>query len=143
MGGAVSGRVVLVDDVASTGRTIRAAMDDVEPGVRGDASFLAKVLVALLAQARLEYDEALDGGAFVADHEYHDSWGFVQIGRDLLDRHADTFRGVDADAYEQLLADYEAVMEAWPQPTVPEAPPLSVSELFGRVSTFEFTASQF
>ncbi|MDZ7747737.1 MAG: hypothetical protein U5K43_01995 [Halofilum sp. (in: g-proteobacteria)] len=127
----------------ATQEAIRAAMDDVPAGQRRDPSFVSKVLTAMLHQARHEYQEAIDDGEFVADHEYHDSWGFVQVGRRLLDDNADAFRAADADAYAELREHYERVMAAWPTATVPSRPALSVPALYGRISAFEFAAGKF
>lgn len=122
---------------------IRTAMDNVAAERRRDAAFLAKVLTALLHHARHEYEEAVEGDTFVEAHEYHDSYGFVQVGRGILADNAAVFEGADADAYANLVEQYEGVMAAWPTATIPAKPAMSVSRLYGRISAFELAAGRF
>ena len=124
-------------------QAVRRAMTDVDAGKRGDVEFLVRVLTAITYKARAEYEAALRDGRFVAVHEYQDGRGFLQVGRSLLERHADTFRAADADAYEEMVDRFEAIMAAWPSVKPPAEPTYSVSELYGLVSSFEFVTARF
>jgi hypothetical protein len=122
---------------------VRSAMADVDDAHMRDPAFLAKVLTAIVYQSRHEYEEAIEDGRFTKAHEYHDSRGFMQVGRELLDKHAETFRSASADDYEALVQRYEAIMEAWPTLQPPASPALSVPELYARGSRFEFVVNRF
>jgi len=127
----------------STRTAILSAMDHVSVEKRRDPGFLARVAIAILHQARHEYEDSIEDGAFVEAHEYQDSYGFVHVGRQILEENATVFQRADADAYAKLMERYDAVTQAWPTATLPPQPMVSVSELYGRISSFEFTASQF
>ncbi len=126
----------------STREAIMRAMGNVSAAGRQSAGFQAKVLTAIVHQARHEYEEAVEDGRIAKPHEYRDSWSFMQVGRQLLEEHASAFQQADAEGYEQLVERYEAIMAAWPSVDLPDEP-VSVSQLYGRVSAFEFVASRF
>jgi len=130
-------------DYERTRDAIAHAMSDVDASRRHDPTFISRALTALLLQARHEYGDSIDDGHFEHGHEYQDGYGMVHVGRELLEQHADVLRAADASAYATLVRQYESAMEAWPSATVPAQPALSVSELSGRVSAFEFTANRF
>jgi hypothetical protein len=133
----------VADAYAAAEQSIRSAMADVDDEYLQDPGFLTRVLTAVIHQSRHEYDEAVNEGEFVNAQEYHDSRGFMQIGRTLLEERAEVFREADADAYAELVERFEAVMEAWPSVQPPESPVLTVSEVYGRASAFEFAASRY
>jgi hypothetical protein len=133
----------VADAYAAAEESIRSAMADVDDEYLQDPAFLARVLTAVIQQSRHEYEEALNEGRFVNAQEYHDSRGFMQVGRALLEERAEVFRAADADAYAELVERFEAVMEAWPSVQAPQSPALTVSEVYGRASAFEFAASRY
>ncbi|MDZ7787388.1 MAG: hypothetical protein U5K73_04400 [Halofilum sp. (in: g-proteobacteria)] len=67
----------------------------------------------------------------------------MTVGRELIDRHAAAFRDVSAGDHADLVARYEAIMEAWPSVQPPANPALSVSELYARATRFEFVVNRF
>jgi len=134
-------------DIAQTYDRTRSAildaMADVDASQRNDPEFVARVLLAILYQSRHEYEEAIEDGRFVHAHEYQDARGFMQTGRDLLRWKERVLRQADGAAYEEVVARFEAAMEAWPTPQPPATPVLSISELYGRVSAVEFALSRY
>ncbi len=133
----------VADAHARAEQAIREAMHDVDEAKRGDAAFLARVLMAIAYKARNEYDAAVQDGRIVAAHEYHDAHGFLQVGRELLDRHAETFRAADPDAYAEMVDRFEALGAAWPSLQPPDEAAVAVTELYGLVSAFEFVANRY
>jgi len=133
----------LRDALDAARASVTGAMGDVEQARRGDARFLADVAITMLKRARAEYQAAITDGEFVDAEAYRNGYGYVQSVHRLLRNHADHFEQSNQGAYQQLQQQFEAARAAWPSATTPSAPAMSVSELYGRVSTLEFTADQF
>ena len=102
------------------------------------------MITALLRNAVHEYEEALDerGASFQLAHEYQDALGFVVVAGELLESIAPALRARDPGLYATLQEDYQAVRAAWPGPTPPSTPVMSVSELAGAVARFELHTSR-
>lgn len=133
----------IADEYDAAWRAIERAMNDVAEARRTSPEFLADVLSVLLRKASHEYGEAIEDGRLVHAHAYRDSWGLARIGQRLLEHKAAVFRHADPATYRRLVEQHEAIMAAWPTIAPPDEPPLSVSQLYGRIAAFEFTASEF
>ncbi len=133
----------LAPDYQRAREAIDAAQASVDAAKRDDPRFISDVALALLKQAAVEYDEAVENGEFVNRAEYQDGRGFVLVARELWRDRADTLEAKDAEAYRQALDELETLIRTWPATQPPETPVMSPAELYAAVSRFELATSDF
>ncbi|WP_165819286.1 hypothetical protein [Tamilnaduibacter salinus] len=122
---------------------IDQAADAVPADVRSEPATIARVVLVLTKQAALEYDEAIDGQRFVADHEYQDGRGFVLAARDYLKEQSASLKKVDADAYRDVMQSLESLSAAWPSAIPPKTPALQPGDVYANQSRLELSLSDF
>lgn len=97
--------------------------------------FRAAVVAELLEGVEEEYGEAVEGGAIAELEEYQDAWSFLQVAQSLYRPIADEVKGVEAEAAEEIEAEFEALAKAFPavQPPATPVAPEEVKEAVGEI----------
>ena len=125
----------------------QAAWVDIEKAVKGvkgqSAASVSKVVLALTKQAVLEYDEALDEGRFVAEHEYQDGRGFVLAARDYLESQQATLKKKNKEAWRDAVKALEKMQKAWPTAVPPEQPVIPVPNLYAAQARLELALAPY
>jgi hypothetical protein len=91
----------------------------------------------VLKQAADEYAESIENGAIVNPIEYQDSMAFAAEARRIVEGEADALIARDGAKYAALLAEFDALQQAWPSAVPPAAPVLSTEAVYGGVSRIE------
>jgi hypothetical protein len=107
------------------------------------ASSVSKVILSLTKQAVLEYDEALDGDQFVAEHEYQDGRGFVAAARDYLAEHEAHLVKQNKEAWRDTGKALNELAKAWPTPVPPQKPVVSTSNLYAAQARLELALAPY
>lgn len=114
----------------ATRMTIQRARVEVDPSLREDPGFQVQVLLALARRALDEYATAVgEDDEITDDAAYHASYGFARQGRRLLDENEGGLGLDDRDLYDELVARYEQLLEAWPSARVPREGAVPVAEV--------------
>lgn len=119
---------------------IDAAAASIPEEKRNSPQFLVPVVVDVLKQATHEYEEAVREGKFVNVAEYQDGFGFARVAQQTLESIRPQLQASNAQAYQEVQAQLEAMLQAWPGAVPPAQPTLSVSELFGALARLELAA---
>lgn len=126
-------------------RTLATALDDAAKRLRssdgGDLRPGIDTVMALLAQARKEYDGAVADGRIKEPLEYHDSRGLFLIARRTFDQLAEMLRHRDEQAAGAIAAELDRLAATWPAIAPPPAPVMSPSEVAAAISRIELAAT--
>lgn len=119
----------------ATRMTVQRAQVEVDPSLREDPGFQVQVLLALARRALDEYATAVseEDDVINDDAAYHASYGFARQGRRILDENEGGLGLDDRDLYDELVARYERLLEAWPSARVPREGPMPVAEVRDRL----------
>lgn len=107
------------------------------------AASVSKVVLALTKQAVLEYDEALEEGRFVAEHEYQDGRGFVMAARDYLESQQGMLKKQNKEAWREAGKALDELQQAWPTALPPKQPVVTVANLYSAQARLELALAPY
>jgi hypothetical protein len=136
-----------VENWGDTSQTFQAAWVAIEKAVKSvegqSASSVSNVVLSLTKQAVLEYDEALENGRFVAEHEYQDGRGFVMSARDYLASNQAMLKRQNKEAWRDTGKALDEMLKAWPTAVPPERPAIAVSDLYSAQARLELALAPY
>lgn len=104
---------------------------------------VARVVLSLTKQAVLEYDGAIDDGAFVAIHEYQDGRGFVLAAEEYLTRHKARLQASNKEAWRHAMTAFDELKQVWPAFAAPETPVVAVPNAYAAQARLELALSPY
>ena len=136
-----------VENWGDISQDFQAAWVDIEKAAKAvegqSPSSVSKVVLSLTKQAVLEYDEALEDGRFVAEHEYQDGRGFVLAARDYLQDHQGMLKKQNKEAWREAGKVLDELQKAWPTAVPPEQPAIPVANLYAAQARLELALAPY
>jgi len=125
----------------------QAAWVDIEKAVNAvegqSASSVSKVILSLTKQAVLEYDEALEDGQFVAEHEYQDGRGFVLAAQDYMKAHQAMLKKQNKEAWREAGKVLDELQKAWPTAVPPAQPVIPIANVYSAQARLELALAPY
>ncbi|MEE3170495.1 MAG: hypothetical protein VX324_10285 [Pseudomonadota bacterium] len=136
-----------VEKWGDTSKTFQAAWVDIEKAIKSvdgqSAASVSRVVLSLTKQAVLEYDEALEDGRFVAEHEYQDGRGFVLTAQDYLKNNQGMLKKQNKEAWRDAEKALSELQKAWPTALPPKQPAMSVANLYSAQARLELALAPY
>ena len=136
-----------VENWGDISQDFQAAWVDIEKAAKAvegqSPSSVSKVVLSLTKQAVLEYDEALEDGRFVAEHEYQDGRGFVLAARDYLQDHQGMLKKQNKEAWREAGKVLDELQKAWPKAVPPVHPAIPVANLYAAQARLELALAPY
>jgi hypothetical protein len=119
-----------------------AALGVARTFMRPAQSFAIRSAIEVLRTAQLEYEGAIDDGAFAKPVEYQDSRGFVWRAERVIEEAAKSGpRAIDPESMAKVRAAFARLKTAWPAPLPPPKPVLDPSQMSALISEIELYTS--
>ena len=139
-----AGQVENWGDVSQEFQAAWGVIQKAEKSVEGQsAASVSAVVLSLTKQAVLEYDDALENGRFVAEHEYQDGRGFVMSARDYLDSHQSMLKQQNTEAWRDAGKALDDMRKAWLTAVPPEQPVMPVANLYAAQARLELALAPY
>lgn len=128
----------------ATHMAIQRAQFEVDPSLRESADFQARVVLSLATRAVEQFDAAVADGAIVDEAAYQTSYGLARQGERVLREHEGLLSGAtERDRYDELVASYERLMEAWPSARTSHEDLVAATELRARLDAIAAHVEQY
>jgi len=139
-----AGKVQKWSDISQEFQAAWVGLEKAVNAVEGQsASSVSKVVLSLTKQAVLEYDEALEDGQFIAEHEYQDGRGFVLAAQGYMKDHQAMLKKQNKEAWREAGKVLDELQKAWPTVVPPEQPAVPVSDLYSAQARLELALAPY
>lgn len=107
---------------------------------RQSGTFLLQVINGLLDTAGTEYVASIADGKIAQIIEYQDSRGFVLYADELYKGIENQMKQGKPEAHQTIASSMTKLRQAWPAPTAPAVPAISVKEVVTLIKSIEKSA---
>lgn len=127
----------------ATHMAIQRAQFEVDPSLRESADFQARVVLSIVTRAVEQFDAAVADGAIADEDAYQTSYGLARQGQRILRDNEGLLSVAERDLYDDLVARYERLMEAWPSARTSHEDLVAATELRERLDAVAALVEQY
>lgn len=127
----------------ATHMAIQRAQSEVDPSLRESADFQARVVLSIVTRAVEQFEAAVADGAIADEEAYQTSYGLARQGQRILRDNEGLLSVAERDLYDDLVARYERLMEAWPSARTSHEDLVAATELRERLDAVAALVEQY
>lgn len=127
----------------ATRMAIQRAQSEVDPSLRESADFQVRVVLSIATRAVEQFEAAVADGAIADEEAYQTSYGLARQGERILRENEGLLSVAERDRYDDLVARYERLMEAWPSARASHEDLVAATEVRGRLDAIAAVVEQY